>query len=77
MTGKNAVLVEHDAAAAAALLTQTNALTEAMDKYQISEVHAAGLGEGPAAAAASPAARKSDLVNRSQQAIFRQNSGSR
>jgi methyl-accepting chemotaxis protein len=76
MTGKNAVLVEHDAAAAAALLTQTNALTEAMDKYQISEGHAAGLGRGPAAAA-SPAARKSDLVNRSQQAISRQNSGSR
>jgi methyl-accepting chemotaxis protein len=68
MTGKNAVLVEHDAAAAAALLTQTNALTEAMDKYQISEVHAA---------AASPAARKSDLVNRSPQAISRHNSGSR
>jgi len=77
MTGKNAVLVEHDAAAAAALLTQTNALSEAMDKYQISEVHAVGLGRRPAAAAPNSAPRKPDLVDRSQQAISRQHSGSR
>src|ERR1700722_9801457 len=38
MTGKNGVLVEHDAAAAGALLAQTNGLSEAMDKYQLTEV---------------------------------------
>ncbi|MDP9008760.1 MAG: methyl-accepting chemotaxis protein [Pseudomonadota bacterium] len=39
MTGKNGVLVEHDAAAASALLAQTNGLSEAMDKYQFTEVY--------------------------------------
>jgi methyl-accepting chemotaxis protein len=39
MTGKNGVLVEHDAAAASALLAQTNGLSEAMDKYQLTEVY--------------------------------------
>lgn len=36
MTGQNAALVEHDAASAAVMLTQTNGLSEAMDKYKIS-----------------------------------------
>ena len=55
MTGQNAVLVQQDAAAASALLTQTNALSDAMDKYQIGDVHRAGPGR-PAAAA--PQARR-------------------
>jgi methyl-accepting chemotaxis protein len=37
MTGKNATLVQQDAAAAAALLSQTNGLSEAMDKYRLSD----------------------------------------
>jgi methyl-accepting chemotaxis protein len=60
MTGKNAVLVDHDAAVATALVTQTNALTEAMDKYQINDVHAA-LAR-PAAMASKPELRKTDFV---------------
>ena len=63
MTGKNAVLVDHDAAVATALVSQTNALTEAMDKYQIGEVHTAALGR-PGAMASKPDPRKNDLVNR-------------
>jgi methyl-accepting chemotaxis protein len=69
MTGKNAVLVEHDAAAAGVLLTQTNALTEAMDKYQISEV------EVPAprrVAATKPEPQKPELGGRAMQARRRQ-----
>ena len=71
MTGKNAVLVEHDAAAATALLTQTTGLSEAMDKYQIGEVHAASLGR-PATAPLQPVPRISALVNRPQRAVRRQ-----
>ena len=37
MTGKNSTLVEHDAAAAQALLTRANDLSTAMDKYRINE----------------------------------------
>jgi methyl-accepting chemotaxis protein len=36
MTSQNAALVEHDAASAAVMLTQTNGLSEAMDKYKVS-----------------------------------------
>jgi methyl-accepting chemotaxis protein len=36
MTGQNAALVEHDAASAAVMLTQTNGLSDAIDKYKIS-----------------------------------------
>ena len=42
MTGQNAALVQQDAAAATALLTQANALNDVMDKYQISDAPAAG-----------------------------------
>jgi methyl-accepting chemotaxis protein len=35
MTSQNAALVEHDAASAAVMLTQTNGLSEAMNKYKI------------------------------------------
>ncbi|MGB6307443.1 MAG: methyl-accepting chemotaxis protein [Steroidobacteraceae bacterium] len=41
MTGKNAVLVQENAAAAAALLAQMSELSEAMNKYQIGDDHAA------------------------------------
>jgi methyl-accepting chemotaxis protein len=37
MTGKNATLVQADAASAGALLAQTNSLSEAMDKYRLSD----------------------------------------
>ncbi len=63
MTSKNAALVEQDAAAATALAAQTNALSEAMDKYQITaialspvqtrEAHAAAVVSRP-----RPAARR-------------------
>jgi methyl-accepting chemotaxis protein len=42
MTGQNAALVQQNAAAATALLTQTNELNDAMDKYQITDMPAAG-----------------------------------
>jgi methyl-accepting chemotaxis protein len=42
MTGKNASLVQQNAGAGSALVTQTNELSEAMDKYQIREDGAAG-----------------------------------
>ena len=58
MTGKNASLVEHDAAAATALVTQTNALSEAMNKYQLIEVPAAGLARQPATGRPTPDLRK-------------------
>jgi hypothetical protein len=35
MTSQNAALVEHDAASAAVMLTQTNGLSDAMNKYKI------------------------------------------
>ncbi len=41
MTGKNAVLVQENATAATALLTQTSGLSDAMNKYQIGDVRAA------------------------------------
>jgi methyl-accepting chemotaxis protein len=41
MTGKNASLVQQNAGAGSALVTQTNELSEAMDKYQIRENGAA------------------------------------
>jgi methyl-accepting chemotaxis protein len=63
MTGKNAVLVEQDAALATALLTQSNELNQAMDKYQISELPASGLAR-PDTEAPKPALRKSDWVSR-------------
>jgi methyl-accepting chemotaxis protein len=37
MTGKNATLVHQDAASAEALLEQTSSLSDAMDKYRLSE----------------------------------------
>jgi methyl-accepting chemotaxis protein len=52
MTGKNGVLVEHDAAAAGALLAQTKQLSEAMDKYQLTEVYDADTRNSRTAAAA-------------------------
>jgi methyl-accepting chemotaxis protein len=72
MTGKNAVLVDHDAAVANSLVMQTNALTEAMDKYQINEANPAALGR-PAAVPLKPEIRRSDLLNRSTQAGRRLN----
>jgi methyl-accepting chemotaxis protein len=50
MTGQNAALVQQDAASATALLTQANALNDAMDKYQISDAPAAGAARPDAAA---------------------------
>jgi hypothetical protein len=41
MTGKNAALVDQDAAAAKVLLTLTQDLSQAMDKYRITDVQAA------------------------------------
>jgi methyl-accepting chemotaxis protein len=41
MTGKNAALVDQDAAAAKVLLTLTHDLSQAMDKYRITDVQAA------------------------------------
>jgi methyl-accepting chemotaxis protein len=63
MTGKNAVLVDHDAAVATALVSQTNALTEAMDKYQINEVHAAALVR-PAGVQSTQTARRQTVGHR-------------
>jgi methyl-accepting chemotaxis protein len=50
MTGQNAALVQQDAAAATALLTHANALNDAMDKYQISDVRAADVARPDTAA---------------------------
>jgi methyl-accepting chemotaxis protein len=63
MTVKNAVLVDHDAAVATALVTHTNALTEAMDKYQINEVHAAALVR-PAGVRSTQTARRQTVGHR-------------
>jgi hypothetical protein len=41
MTGKNAALVDQDAAAAKVLLTLTQDLSQAMDKYRLTGVQAA------------------------------------
>jgi hypothetical protein len=60
---------------ATALVTQTNALTEAMDKYQISAVHTAALGRPAATAKSEP--RRTDLANRPTQAARRQTVGQR
>jgi methyl-accepting chemotaxis protein len=76
MTGKNAVLVEQDAASADALVTQTNGLSEAMDKYQLSEVHAAGVRRSDTVAP-KPEPRKSDLVNQPPRTVRRRGSGFR
>jgi methyl-accepting chemotaxis protein len=57
MTGQNAALVEQDAAAAAALLTQTNELNDAMNKYQISDVPSAPSARPATAARPDTAAR--------------------
>ncbi len=64
MTGKNAVLVDHDAAVATALLTQTNALTEAMDKYQIGATGAVALNSRSVSTGPKAEARKTEPVNR-------------
>jgi methyl-accepting chemotaxis protein len=53
MTGQNASLVEHDAASAQVLLTQTNGLSEAMDRYQIGPVEAPAAAARPQARAAA------------------------
>jgi hypothetical protein len=37
MTGKNAMLVHQDAASAASLREQTSSLSDAMDKYRLSD----------------------------------------
>ena len=76
MTGKNAVLVQENAAAAAALLAQTNDLSEAMDKYQIGEDRASD----PSRAAGldpRPGPRTPDFVRQSSQPVRRQASGLR
>jgi methyl-accepting chemotaxis protein len=65
MTGKNAVLVEQDAASATALLTQSNELNEAMDKYEIIDLPASGLGR-PDTEVSKPLLPKSDWAGRSR-----------
>jgi methyl-accepting chemotaxis protein len=78
MTGKNASLVEHDAAAATALLTQTSELSEAMAKYQLGENRAqAPMPASFAAPKAEPRNSEFDSGNRSSLAARRQVSGLR
>jgi methyl-accepting chemotaxis protein len=74
MTGKNAVLVQENAAAAAALLAQTNALSEAMNKYQIGEDRASDPSRA-AGVEPRPAPRAPDFVRQSSQTVRRQASG--
>jgi methyl-accepting chemotaxis protein len=67
MTGKNAVLVDHDAAAAKVLLTLTQDLSQAMDKYRIAEAQVAearrpGTLQGRPAARAQPTNRAPQRV---------------
>jgi methyl-accepting chemotaxis protein len=57
MTGQNAALVEHDAASAQVLLTQTNGLSEAMDKYKINPLEVPPAASVPQARNTSAAAR--------------------
>jgi methyl-accepting chemotaxis protein len=76
MTGKNAVLVQQNAAAAAALLAQTNDLSEAMDKYQIGEERASDPSRA-AGVEPRPGPRTPDFVRQSSQPVRRQASSLR
>jgi len=70
MTGKNAVLVDQDAAAARVLLTLTHELSQAMDKYRIIEAQVAE-AERPATTSARPAPH-APPIKRSPQTVRRQ-----
>jgi methyl-accepting chemotaxis protein len=69
MTGKNAALVDQDAAAAKILLTLTQDLSQAMDKYRITEaqvvgVQRSGTTRGRPTARAHPIERSPQIVRR-------------
>jgi methyl-accepting chemotaxis protein len=70
MTGKNAGLVDQDAAAAKLLLTLTHDLSQAMDKYRISDAQIAGAPR-PVTVTERPAAR-APAVNRAPQRVRQQ-----
>jgi len=70
MTGKNAVLVDQDAAAARVLLTLTHELSQAMDKYRIIEAQVAE-AERLATTSARPAPHARP-IKRSPQTVRRQ-----
>ena len=69
MTGKNAVLVDQDAAAAKVLLTLTQDLSQAMDKYRITDAQAVD-ARRPGTTPGRPAAR-AHPVNRARTASAR------
>jgi methyl-accepting chemotaxis protein-1 (serine sensor receptor) len=71
MTGKNAGLVDQDAAAAKLLLTLTHDLSQAMDKYRISgtQVEAA---PRPGTMPGRPAAARAHAVDRAPQRVRKQ-----
>jgi methyl-accepting chemotaxis protein len=70
MTGKNAGLVDQDAAAAKLLLTLTHDLSQAMDKYRISDAQIAGAPR-PGTMTERTAAR-APAVNRAPQRVRQQ-----
>ncbi len=76
MTGKNALLVQENAAAAAALLAQTNDLSAAMDKYQIGEERVSDSSR-TADVEPRPVPRTPDVVRQLPQPVRRQASSSR